>query len=105
MKFKHDDVIEEHHELLTKLTKYEEREKIMETRIITVALHIAQNFGGTVTSNPHSEKHSLNIKLIDTGVHITGKGSNKFIPFSNIQGIDFMSEDGNKTVASDRSRQ
>lgn len=62
--------------------------------ILSVSLHIAQNFGGFVAGTINSEKHFLKISQTENGVVVEGKGCRKLVPWSNIQGIDYKTEEG-----------
>ena len=63
-------------------------------QILSVSLAMAENFGGFVAGTINAELHFLDIQRVDNGVQVTGKGCNKFVPFTNIRGIDYKTEDG-----------
>lgn len=72
-------------------------------RIICVQTHIGQLVTGQVRVNINAEKAGVEITFDKDrpGVRIKGKGTNKFIPYTNIQSVDFAEEKGEaKTVVS-----
>lgn len=62
--------------------------------ILSVSLHIAQNFGGFVAGTINSEKHFLKITENTQGVLVEGRACKKLVPWSNIQGVDYKTEEG-----------
>lgn len=62
--------------------------------ILSVNLHVAQNFGGFVAGTINAEKHNLKITADINGVLVEGRGCKKLVPFSNIQGVDYKTADG-----------
>jgi hypothetical protein len=59
--------------------------------IKSVQLHVAQQIEGAVRGFVSAEdKHyKVALTLTELGVLIQGKKTNKLVPFTNIQGIDF----------------
>jgi hypothetical protein len=71
--------------------------------ILSVSLHMAENFGGFVAGTINSEKHSLKIVQTEYGVLVTGRGCSKLVPFTNIRGIDYKTVEGTVVSADVRS--
>jgi hypothetical protein len=66
----------------------------MEKEILSVSLAMAENFGGFVAGTINSEKHFLKITRVEDGVLVEGKGCAKFVPLTNIRGIDYKTAEG-----------
>lgn len=75
--------------------------KLMELeskKVLSVQLHVAQNFGGIVTAHivAGGTKFNGTIDLTEQGAYFRGTGTDKLISFSNILSIDFAPEKGAK---------
>ena len=65
-----------------------------EKNIASIELAMAVNFGGLVISTVNAEKHFLTLTRVQDGVYVEGKKCSKFVPLTNIKGIDYETEDG-----------
>lgn len=63
-------------------------------KIIAISTHAAQTVTGQVRGHIHYEKAEVELTFDEQGrgVWVRGKGTNKLIPFSNIQGLDVLEE-------------
>lgn len=71
--------------------------------ILSVNLHMAENFGGFVAGTINSEKHFLKITEVDKGVLVEGAKCSKLVPWGNIRGIDYKTKEGTVVSADVRS--
>jgi len=53
-------------------------------------LHIAQMVGGQMVGTVNAAKLAVVMEETPVGVYITGPKTQKLIPYSNIQGIDYV---------------
>jgi len=61
----------------------------MEKEIIAVNLHVGQFVAGQMVTSINADKYDVKMALTTAGVTVIGFRTDKLIPFSNIQGIDF----------------
>lgn len=57
--------------------------------ILSLNLHVGQFVSGQMCTNVNADKHKVVMTLTPVGVEIIGSQTDKIIPFSNIQGIDY----------------
>lgn len=71
----------------------------MENEIFAVELHMGLNFGGFVngTLNVRNNK-GFSLEETANGIRVKGPKCNKFIPWSNIKGVDYVLEKGEVPV-------
>lgn len=69
-------------------------------KIIAITTHAAQTITGNVRGHIHAEKAEVELTFDDQnrGVWVRGRGTNKLIPFSNIQGLDILEEGREKPI-------
>ena len=65
-----------------------------EKKIASIELAMAVNFGGLVISTVNAEKHFLTLTRVQDGVFVEGKRCAKFVPLTNIKGIDYETAEG-----------
>jgi len=74
----------------------------MDNIIFAVELHMALNFGGFVTATLNTRNHTTySLKEVEGGIRVQGAKCNKFIPWANIKGVDYVLENGEVPVAGD----
>lgn len=60
-----------------------------EKEISAMNLHIGQFVGGQMVTSVDATKYKVKMTLTQYGVSVVGHLTDKLIPYSNIQGIDF----------------
>lgn len=57
--------------------------------IATLNLHVGQFVAGQMVTSIDANKYKVKMALTSNGVSVVGHLTDKLIPYSNIQGIDF----------------
>jgi hypothetical protein len=65
-------------------------------KITSITMHVGQHVTGEVRNSVNAKRHNAEMSITEIGVHIDGPGTNKLIPFSNIQCVDFEIEEAAK---------
>lgn len=61
----------------------------MEKEVLVVNLHVGQFVEGQMVTSINADKYDVQMTVTEIGVDVVGHLTNKTIPFSNIQGIDY----------------
>jgi hypothetical protein len=70
------------------------------TAVFCINLHLAQNFGGFVTSTLSTKNHAgFSLTQIDKGIRVKGPKCNKLVPWSNLRDVDYVLPSGELPVA------
>jgi hypothetical protein len=78
----------------------EEYNSPTEDAVFCINLHLAQNFGGFVTSTLNTRNHNgFSLRQTEEGVRVKGPKCNKLVPWSNIRDIDYILPSGELPVA------
>jgi hypothetical protein len=67
----------------------------MQNEIAQLNLHVAQMVAGQMVATINAERLKVTMEENASGVRVKGFKTNKLIPFSNIQGIDYKLEENN----------
>jgi hypothetical protein len=69
-------------------------------KVFCINLHMAQNFGGFVTSTLNTRNHTgYTLEETERGVKVVGPKCNKLVPWGNLRDVDYLLANGETPVA------